>query len=111
MPARTTRAQTLKPRSQQAQRRGRSERPKRQLCFCTQRQIAPTRRDLGRAPVAQPADQLDLPALRRPPEHRQLEPSKLARSVDQTHPLRQRLDEMSSTTPALRKPTKACSAD
>ena len=67
------------------------------------RQIAPTRRDLGRAPVAQPADQLDLPTLRRPPEHGQLEPSKLARTVHQTHTLRQRRDEMSSTTPALRR--------
>jgi hypothetical protein len=103
MPARTTRAQTLKPRSQQAQRSRRRERPKRRLCFCPQPQIAPTRGDLGRAPIAQPADQLNLPTLRGPPEHDQLEPPKLARTIHQTHPLRQRLDEMSSTTPALRR--------
>ena len=101
MPTRTTRAQTLKPRRKQAQRGGRRERPKRRICFRTQRQIAPTRRDLCRAAIAQPADQLNLPTLRGPSEHDQLDTPKLAGSVDQTHPLRQQLDEMSSTTPAL----------
>ena len=77
---------------------------------------APARRRRGRsvqragivpdAAVDQPAPQHQLAALGPPAQHLQLDAAQLARRRDQPHPLRQRINNMSSSTPTRPAPAR-----
>lgn len=97
---RTTRAQTLDTLPKQPPRRRRRDDPERDRRHRGHREITPARRDRAHAAIDQPAAKRDLPMFGTPAQHLQLDIAELPRSRDEPHPLRQRINNMSSATPA-----------
>ena len=103
---RTAPPQTLGALKQQPPSRRGPQPAHRRLRVDAPRKISPARRDRPRAAIHQPADDRRLTGLRAPPEHVQLNTAKLTGRVNEPHPLRQRIHNMSSATPTRPAPAR-----
>ena len=101
--------QPLEALQQQPPRRRRPQTAHRGLRINAPPKVGPARRDRPRAAIHQPTNDRRLTGLGAPPQHLQLNTAKLTGRVNEPHPLRQRVHNMSSATPTRRAPARPTS--